>query len=331
MKFRLSPFLVTATTGIWLASIVLPACNKTNNSKNSTLDTANSTITTILKASTTATYFYYAMTRTHLDSLFNTTGNLASQGFTVFVPTDSAFGASGITRSILNSMTDSALKRIVLYETIQQYLRSSNVTNPNSPFQTADGETVFLTNNSRFFINGIPVSERDIITKNGVIQFIRNSVALPPLGDLFQIINSDTSFTYFAAALNRVDSFFINYPPFNMVLKSARGSTTIFAPNNHAFQINGYPNIDAINTADQNYLGELIANHIVHDRLLFTSDIYNDLRVNTYLGNSSILFNSSGSTLQVTGNSNNVPANILKANIMATNGVLFTIDQVLKP
>ena len=108
MKLKISPFVATVMAGLCIASIVLPACNKSNDSGK---HTADSTITSILKSSTSATYFYYAMTRTHLDSLFNTTGTLSSSFFTVFVPTDNAFEASGITRSILTSMTDSALKR----------------------------------------------------------------------------------------------------------------------------------------------------------------------------------------------------------------------------
>jgi uncharacterized surface protein with fasciclin (FAS1) repeats len=319
--------MATIMVGLCLAIVVLPACNKSNNSNNAGNNTADSTITSVLRSSTSATYFYYAMTRTHLDSLFNTTGTLASSFFTVFVPTDIAFEASGITKSILTSMTDSALKRLVSYQTIQQYLISSHVPNSSSPYETLDGETVYLTNNSKgFFINGILISQGDIAAKNGAIQFIWNSAALPPKGNVYQILKSDTTFTYFVQAMNRSDSFTL-YVPFSEFLSEPNGAT-ILAPNNHAFQINGFPDIGAINTVNPDSLRRLIFNQMVPG-VLFTSDIDNGLQVNGY-NSGTISFITSGAYLQVTGNANDAPAKILKANVMATNGVIYTIDQVIK-
>jgi uncharacterized surface protein with fasciclin (FAS1) repeats len=152
---------------------------------------------------------------------------------------------------------------------------------------------------------------------------------MPPLGNVYQILKSDTTFTYFVTAMNRSDSF-SNRVPFSEILSdSEHGHITIFAPNNHAFQINGYPDIGAINTASPDSLLQLIFFHMVPD-VLFSSDIDNGLKVNNYPGYS-FWFSYLGANLQVTANSFNTPANILKANVMATNGVLFTIDQVLKP
>jgi uncharacterized surface protein with fasciclin (FAS1) repeats len=316
--------------GLCFAGIILPACNKSNNSGTSSIDTTTSTITTILKGSANATFFYYAMTRTGLDSLFNSTDIFSI--FTVFVPTDNAFEVSGITKSILQAMPDSALRRLVLYVAIQKELLSYNVRNADQNYQTLDSETVFLTNNRNgFYINGIPVSQGDIKVKNGVIQFIWEAAPLPPAGDLLYLIHSDTTFTYLAVAMNRANTITatLGFPNFNYYFKGYSGVLTLFAPTNQAFRSNGYPDTTFINMANPDSLFSLITYHVLPTRL-FTSDITNGQRFPTQLGDS-IQFSISGASLQVIGNQNAVPANVLKTNITANTGVLFTIDQVLKP
>jgi uncharacterized surface protein with fasciclin (FAS1) repeats len=322
--------VILLLVGLWFAGIILPACNKSNNSGSSSIDTATSTITTILKSSANATFFYYAMTRTGLDSMLNSTDMFSI--FTVFVPTDSAFEVSGITKSILHVMTDSALRRLVSYLMIQKGLLSYNVRNADQNYLTVDGETVFLTDNRNgFYINGIPVSQGDIKVKNGVIQFIWEAAPLPPAGDHLYLIHSDTTFTYLAAALNRANTVTVGmgFPNFNYYFTGASGVLTLFAPTNQAFRANGYPDTSSINAANPDSLFSLITYHVLPIRL-FTSDITNGQRFPTQQGDS-IQFSFSGASIQVIGNHNAVPANILKANTMANSGVLFTIDQLLKP
>jgi len=311
--------------GLWLAFIILPACNKSNNSRSSSIDTATSTITTILKASANATFFYYAMTKTGLDSMFNSTDLFSI--FTVFVPTDSAFEVSGITKSTLQGMTDSALRRIVLYLTIQKEVLSYNVRNHDQHYEAADGESIYLTNNRNgFFINGVPVSQGDIKVKNGVIQFIWNAVALPPAGDLYHLILSDTTFSYFFAAVNRSNAQTIGFPSGQYLFDV--GPYTLLAPTNQAFRANGYSDTSAVNAANPDSLALLISNHFL-PYFLFSTDLTNGERLTTLID--TIQFTVSGPSVQVIGTLNGIPANVLKANTMAFNGVLFSIDQVLKP
>ena len=328
MKFRLSPYVTTVTIGLWLVCILIPDCNKSNNKGNTNLDTATSTITDILKSSANSSYFYYAMKRTHLDSMFSSTEMF--QVFTVFVPTDSAFEAAGITKSILMASTDSALKRIVLYLTLNRKLLSSYIPTPDYRFTTADGESAYFTNNPHgFFINGIPVSRGDIVVKNGVLQFIWNTVPLPPAGSLMQILQSDTSFAFLIAAFNRATYHPIGLVPggFGQMLSSLN-PYTFFAPTNHAFQINGYPDTATINAAIQDSLGFILLGHMLPG-FTFACDLSDGQRIYTIYADT-IVVSISGASLKVAGHSNNVPANILKTNIIATNGVIYSIDQVLK-
>jgi uncharacterized surface protein with fasciclin (FAS1) repeats len=114
----------------------------------------------------------------------------------------------------------------------------------------------------------------------------------------------------------------------NTMLTSG-GPYSLFAPNNLAFQANGYPDTTTINAANPDSLARILLYHIVPARM-FTSDISSGQKSITLM-DSTILFSSSGSTRQVVGNSNDVPANVLVSNTMGYNGVLYKIDEVLMP
>jgi uncharacterized surface protein with fasciclin (FAS1) repeats len=320
MKIKLSLSVIALSLFIWLT--VTPGCNKSNNSG---INSQTSTISDILKVGTNATYFYYAMTRTGMDSVLNGTGP-----FTVFVPTDSAFEASGITISHLIGMTDSALKRIILYETFGGSLPSSAISGQNRSTIMANGETVYLTNNSNgFYFNGIPIEQADITAKNGLIQAISNSVPFPPKGNLLQLVQTDTAYMFLNVVVNRASPS--GQPGVTGIsLLSGPGPNSLFAPNNYAFQTSGYPDTNAINAISPDSLWNLLTYHLVPARM-FTSDISSGMRVVTLRDTSTILFSSSGPNRLVIGNSNDVPANVLQSNIMATNGVLYKIDGVLTP
>ncbi|PWT72347.1 MAG: hypothetical protein C5B59_15870 [Bacteroidetes bacterium] len=107
MKLKLILRLIAITAGLLFAVTLVPACKKSNRQSAD----SSATIATILKKSPNSTYFYSAIAGAGLNNKFN------GGHYTVFVPTDSAYGAAGITKNILNVWTDSALKRLVLYQT----------------------------------------------------------------------------------------------------------------------------------------------------------------------------------------------------------------------
>ncbi|PWT74653.1 MAG: hypothetical protein C5B59_10645 [Bacteroidetes bacterium] len=308
---------------IWIAGAILPACNK---STHSGIDTAHSTITTLLKTSGSSTYFYYAMTRTGFDAVLNS--NLGP--FTVFVPTDQAFGNSGLSKASLEASSDSSLKSMLSYLIADKQLLSSSIKATDQETIESDNQSVYLTYNSNgFFINGIPIARADLVASNGVIQFITSSVPQQPKTDLFHQIHSDTTLTYLTTALNRASTNVSGFGRPNDFLANV-GPITFFAPTNQAFRANGYADTSAINAANPDSLALTMLYHFL-PAILFSTDVPGEQRSVTYLSSDSVQFNLSGASLQVIGNHNTVPANVLKANTMATNGVLFTIDQVLKP
>jgi uncharacterized surface protein with fasciclin (FAS1) repeats len=313
-------------TGLWFASTILPACNKSNQAGK--VDTANSSITTLLKASTGSTYFYYAMTRTKLDSVLDI--GYGSR-YTVFVPTDNAFQNSGISMSYLQAATDSTLKNMLLYLIAKHGILSTDIKGSNQATTEANNESVYLTSNANgFFINAISIDQANdnIIALNGVIHFINSSVPLAPKGDLFQLLESDTTFTYLSAAVNKTSTAL--GAEVILILDGSGHTLTLFAPTNQAFRAFGFPDTASINAASPDSLNRLLGTHILNS-VEFNSDISNGERYVGYFSNDTLQFNLSGMSLQVSGNHNAVPANVIKANTIATNGVLYTIDQVLKP
>ena len=73
----------------------------------------SNTIKSIIASSNNATLLDTAITRAGLDSMYTYKGP-----FTFFAATDQAFAAAGITNSVFNNLTDSQLKKIILYNTI---------------------------------------------------------------------------------------------------------------------------------------------------------------------------------------------------------------------
>ncbi|MFI5155402.1 MAG: fasciclin domain-containing protein [Chitinophagales bacterium] len=301
------------------AVIFLSRCNKTNNSGNST---TGYTITDIMKQSINATIFNKALTTTGLDTL------LAGQGpFTAFIPTDSAFAASGITLSTISSVPASVIKGLVLYDIIagSALLRASLPAGPAARMVMANGDSTFITNNSAgLFINGIPIREADIKASNGIIHAISQSALLPAQGSLYQLLQLDTSFTLLIAAVARASQGSTDV----QTLLSSKGPFTLLAPVNSAFRNNGYADIPAINSANPDTLANQLLYHMLPGRL-FTPDIVDGKKLFT-ASDSTMVFNAVSGHWKLRGNGNTSDINLINANILGYNGVLFVIDQMLQ-
>ncbi|PWT77629.1 MAG: hypothetical protein C5B59_03455 [Bacteroidetes bacterium] len=296
----------------------LTACKKSTSSNTTA---GPQTITTVLKNASDVTLFYSAMTRVHLDSTFNGPGP-----FTVFVPTDNAFTVAGITGSSLSALTVDSLKYFLLYHTLAAGLLSTSLpAGPNAKMVTANGDSVFITvNTNGIFINGIQALSHDVQASNGYINAM-SAPLFPPRGTLLQTLQADTSFSYMVAAVSRAS---LGSTDMNGMLASG-GPYTLFAPVNYAFRTAGFATIDQINAANSDSLANILLYNMLPGRT-FTSDVSSGT-FRTTLNDSTILFMSSGATRQIKGSMNTIPANVIAANIMARNGVMYAIDQVLRP
>lgn len=162
------------------------------------------------------------------------------------------------------------------------------------------------------------------MASNGVIHVI-NGVLMPPAGNLVQVAQADTNFSYLVAAVVRASQGSTNVAQ----VLSGSGPFTLFAPTNSAFRAAGFATINDINNADPNTLAAILTYHVVSGRV-FSCDLQNGQQVNT-LNGEALTINLSGSGATVKGKTNSSASNIIKTNIVAKNGVIHVIDQVLLP
>ncbi|HVU94869.1 MAG TPA: fasciclin domain-containing protein [Puia sp.] len=245
--------------------------------------------------------------------------------FTVFAPNNAAFAASGLTASALASIPAATLKTILLYHVLPSKVPAAQVpSGPNAKVVTASGDSVFVTNNTNgVFVNGIKVVKADVAASNGVIHVLAK-VLIPPAGNLVQTAQADTNFSYLVAAVTRASQGSTNVA----AILSGGGIFTVFAPTNAAFRAAGFATINDINAADPATLTKILTYHVIPGRA-FSSDLTDGAKVMTANGESLTISLSAGA--KVKGMTNSTASNIIATNIMATNGVVHVIDQVLLP
>ncbi|UZJ65669.1 fasciclin domain-containing protein [Sphingobacterium sp. KU25419] len=139
---------------------------------------------------------------------------LAGTGpFTVFAPNNAAFVAAGLdSETKIKAIPMADLKKILLYHVLGQKTVSSSLPNAaNTAVKTLAESDVFITKNSNgVFVNGAAVTQADVMASNGVIHVI-NTVLMPATGNIVQIAQGNSNFTFLVAA----------------VLKASQGSTNV--------------------------------------------------------------------------------------------------------
>ena len=308
----------TVALGLLASAIIMfgTACKKSSNNPS----TNQQTITTIVSNNANFSLLKTAVVKANLATTLNGTGP-----FTVFAPSDTAFAGSGITASIINTLTASQLNTLLLYHTIPANIPAANVpAGPNAKVITASGDSVFVTKNANgVFVNGIPVTQADIMASNGVIHAIAR-VLIPPIGNIVQVAQSDTTFSYLVAAVLRASQGSVNVA----AVLSGPGPFTVFAPTNAAFRAAGFATVNDINNADPATLTSILTYHVIAARV-FSSDLTQGAQPTTLNSEKLTISLMGGATVK--GNGNTTASNIIAANIMATNGVVHVIDRVLLP
>ncbi|MFN8288843.1 MAG: fasciclin domain-containing protein [Chitinophagaceae bacterium] len=262
----------------------------------------------------------------------NAQGTLSSTGpFTVFAPDNAAFTASGITTTVLNSLTQAQASTIILYHALGSRIPAASVpAGPNAKVVTASGDSVFVTRNaSGVFVNGIKVKTADVGADNGVIHVVER-VLLPPSGNIVQTAAA-SGLDSLVKAVNRATTAPGGDPTLATTLSTA--TLTVFAPTNAAFtQLLAALSLTDINQIPVATLLAVLRYHVVGGRA-FSSDLANGNLAMLAGGNTTIsLTGGSGGGPSIRGNGNGGNAsNITATNIMCRNGVVHLIDRVLLP
>ncbi len=233
--------------------------------------------------------------------------------FTVFAPTDAAFGAlpAGTIEALLAD-PQGALTDILLYHTVGANALSSGLTNGQF-VKTINGKSVSVKINADgVFINNAKVTVADVIADNGVVHVI-DAVILPPSTVVDIALNSPVHTTLVAAvsAAGLVSTL------------QGDGPFTVFAPTDAAFAALPAGTIEALLADPQGALTDILLYHTVGANAL-SSGLTNGQFVKTINGKSvSVKINADGVFI------NN--AKVTVADVIADNGVVHVIDAVILP
>lgn len=247
---------------------------------------------------------------------------------TLFAPTNDAFVAAGIT-----SLPDQAtLNAVLTYHVIDGEVRAEDLPSGSAAIETLGG-TFYLSNNGAdgVFINGTTeVTATNIEGSNGVVHVIDRTL-LPPSKTIAQIATdlstaSSPQFTQLVAALVRTSG-----TATDLLAAVSNGSAdlTVFAPTDAAFEaLYEALNVSGVDEIPLATLTAVLQHHVVAARV-FSTDLESGA-VGTLNGDIEI----DAEALTITdgsGNTANLSTNAALLNVLATNGVIHTIDKVLLP
>jgi len=248
--------------------------------------------------------------------------------YTLFAPTDDAFMDAGFKsiQDIIRTPVET-LTPILLYHVLGIKVKAADVpAGPNAAVPTLNGANIYATRkpDGSVFINGTEVIYADIRAVNGVIHVI-DRVLIPPTGNIVQTaIAANPEFSYLVAAVTRASQGSTNVAG----LLSGNGPFTVFAPVNQAFKNAGFNTIADILNASPNALTPILAYHVISGRI-FSSDLSNGITPTMFAGGTTTITLTGGPKIK--GNGNTSAANIVKTDIVTTNGVIHVIDGVLLP
>ncbi len=258
---------------------------------------------------------------------------------TVFAPNNAAFAQ--LPAPFNNAQNINSITNPLDIKFLQQVLRYHVVTGSKTAAQLPNGgyntyKTAFTPNDNKLFVSRSIANEvvingkskviaADIQADNGIIHVIDN-VLLPPTKDITQIAYSNGSFTALMAALQKTG--LVN------TLTAINTNVTVFAPTDAAFAqlpapLNNAANIKAITDAGTiNTLRTVLLYHVVGGRV-FSADLREGISVPMLAGGNTSISLMGGATVKGTGNSTG--SNIVLTDLLAINGTIHVINQVLLP
>ncbi len=259
---------------------------------------------------------------------------------TVFAPTNTAFAAlpapfnnAQNIESISDPKLINQLRNILRYHVALGERTAAQLSNGSYPTYknaaTPNDNVLYVGRDAAgaVFINGnTKVVAADVQASNGVIHVV-NKVLLFPTQDIAQIAISNGNFTALVAALQKTGLTNALFSPTN--------NFTVFAPTDAAFAslpapLNNAANIKTIQDPGTiNVLRNVLRYHLIGGRV-FSADLREGISAPTVLAGNNVTITLTGGP-KVKGNSNATGSNIVLTDLLARNGVIHVIDQVLLP
>ncbi len=341
----------TRTTGQLLRLFVFPvalmlaftACQKENLSEQLPSDTSalagdrsNNTIVDIALSNPDFSTLVAAVVKT------NQVGFLSNVGLnaTVFAPNNAAFAAlpapfnnAQNIESITDPSTINTLRAILRYHVALGARTAAQLPNGSYPTYknaaTPNDNVLYISRDAAgaVFVNGnSKVIAADIQASNGVIHVV-NKVLFFPTQDIAQVAISNGGFTALVAAVQKTG--------LTNALMAPTNNFTVFAPTDAAFAalpapLNNAANIKSItDPATINLLRNVLRYHLISGRV-FSADLRENINAPTLLAGNNVNITLAGGP-KVKGTGNAMGSNIVATDILARNGVIHVIDQVLLP
>jgi len=238
--------------------------------------------------------------------------------FTVFAPTDEAFAAlpAEVVEELLAN-PEGELTRILLYHVAGVAALSTDLTDGQTIVTLQGQEVVVTINDDGVFINEAQVILADLVADNGVVHVI-NAILLPQPEPqtIYGIISNSPDHNILTSIL---DFFELD----EVLDDEEEGPFTVFAPTDAAFEALGNDVIAALLADPFGDLLQIIRHHVVIGAVLST-DLSDGMEVTT----------ANGQTVTVRIVDGNVfidGAQVIVADLIATNGVVHVIDAILLP
>ncbi|MEQ8238515.1 MAG: fasciclin domain-containing protein [Cyclobacteriaceae bacterium] len=279
-----------------------------------------------------------------LTTLIDTEAN-----FTVFAPSNAAFEAAGITS--LDGLDADALTPILTYHVLGAEVNAAGLPATGSAIETLNGNIYLSVNGEGIFLNGTTeVIATDIAADNGVVHVI-DRMLMPASDDIIDLAvglstqAEGAEFGQLVAALTAVSD---NTETDLITALKGDGPFTVFAPTDAAF-LTLYNAVGDANDDGSVDIADLVAaagletiatvlQYHVYSGAVFSTDIPNLLGTSTsveitplaggsWLLNSDLTITSTDAALTIGLDD----ASIVNTDVLATNGVIHVIDQVLLP
>lgn len=252
-----------------------------------------------------------------------------NESFTVFAPTDAAFamlGQDNIDLLLENPdvLSDILLQHVVPGQIPEPVAYSANGTSVT----TASGAEIPVLINAdtdTLTFGGATVVTTDIYTTNGVIHVIDMvvvaDVALPqPDMSIVDVAAENGSFMTLVAALEATG--------LDDTLANLEGEFTVFAPSDAAFALLGEETIEAL-LNDTDTLSDILLYHVISGATILQDAAVtlaqSDMKMVEMANMQNTSLSLDGSDLYVN------TSRVSLADVMATNGVIHVVDQVILP
>ena len=279
-KSRLS--LAASALAVWVVMVAAYSCTKTGGTGMAQDSTYFGRLPFVIKDNSTFSTYYSALQMTGWLDTLSTAGP-----YTIILPNNDTYlagynsisPAKGDLSSFILSINKSSLSSYVSYDLLRgKWALRSLPLGDNQELPTVTGSKLYV---SRYLsggdtvttVNGQKVISFDNPASNGSINVISSAIPNPMIyPSVLQIIQSDTNFAFFAAALQRTH--------LDTLLLNGKGPYTVLVPSNSSFSwtlfngSQGYGlnpgmnlfSVDSILKADPVRLSSLVKYHILTGR-----------------------------------------------------------------